>query len=337
MFTTAFIGTGGIANAHAKALQKLGVRITGCYDKCYEAAYEFATMYGTTAYNNPWDAMKDADIVHLCTPPGKRIEYLEMAMKAGKHIFSEKPIAASLEDGEKFVEMEKKYGVRTAVSFVHSYRDPFMDFQKKIRSGMCGKINTVYCYRGSMIGQTGGQRAKSWRTEPGLVCGMTIESVSHEIDMLLQLEMKPVCVRAATVFASKIELPEFDDNVEVIFDLEQGGTYILHASWGNYIPYGMRGVIGDRGAVAMKGTDAFDFDEIRWRTADSRQQNAVYYNQPYSYEIEAFVRVNQMLIDAIEQNTTCKVDAAYGLKVLQISHKLFEAARTKRAIRLADI
>src|SRR5258707_6217630 len=50
------------------------------------------------------------DIVSICTPPALHLEHSTLALKAGCHVFSEKPLADNLEQADEIIETSKKTG-----------------------------------------------------------------------------------------------------------------------------------------------------------------------------------------------------------------------------------
>ena len=73
---------------------------------------------------------------------------------------------------------------------------------------------------GAGAGFRGAPLSHSWRTDPQLVCGMSIESVSHDIDMLLHLVNGVESVSANTYCAIK-DIPNFDNNASNHISVKQ--------------------------------------------------------------------------------------------------------------------
>lgn len=89
----------------------------------------------------------DIDIVMLCTPPGYRPEHFEAAVNAGKHVFTEKPVATDPVGVRRFMAAVRKAESRklTVVSGAQRHADrPYVDTVKKIQDGALGDIVALY-------------------------------------------------------------------------------------------------------------------------------------------------------------------------------------------------
>ncbi|HTQ54616.1 MAG TPA: Gfo/Idh/MocA family oxidoreductase [Bryobacteraceae bacterium] len=91
----------------------------------------------------------DVDIVMLCTPPGFRPMHFEAAINAGKHVFTEKPIATDPVGARRFIAAGKLAAERklTVVSGAqrHAHRE-YVETVRKIRDGAIGEITALYSY-----------------------------------------------------------------------------------------------------------------------------------------------------------------------------------------------
>lgn len=88
-------------------------------------------------------AASDVDIVMLCTPPGYRPEHFEAAVNAGKHVFTEKPIATDPTGVRRFLSAAKVAQQKklTVVSGAQRHADrEYVDTVQKIREGAMGDI-----------------------------------------------------------------------------------------------------------------------------------------------------------------------------------------------------
>jgi predicted dehydrogenase len=91
----------------------------------------------------------DIDIVMLCTPPGFRPMHFEAAVNAGKHVFTEKPIATDPVGARRFIAAGKLAADRklTVVSGAqrHAHRE-YVETVQKIHDGGIGDITALYSY-----------------------------------------------------------------------------------------------------------------------------------------------------------------------------------------------
>ncbi|MCI1305561.1 MAG: Gfo/Idh/MocA family oxidoreductase [Lachnospiraceae bacterium] len=144
-FRLGVIGLGDISNAYLTNLQKFPdeVELTGCACRSLEKAQRKAEQYGfRKAYASGDELLADPeiDIVLNLTIPETHYYYNLAAIKAGKHVYSEKPLAATFEEGKEIVDLAKEKGL-----YVGCAPDTFMGarlqtFRRLIDEGVTGKI-----------------------------------------------------------------------------------------------------------------------------------------------------------------------------------------------------
>lgn len=93
-----FIGTGRFAKKRAKALEKIGKKISFCYDTSNPECINFAKEFNLTIKQNPLELITSSDIIFICTPNKYHKEYLSLASAYNKIIFCEKPLTITSND-----------------------------------------------------------------------------------------------------------------------------------------------------------------------------------------------------------------------------------------------
>lgn len=334
MKKTAIVGAGAIAYCHAEALTKLGVEIRGVVDVNPESARKLADKYGATPVSDLAEIVKSLDMVHICTPPSFRIDYAKTAMEAGCHVVMEKPMAITLADAEILVEMARANGVKLMVDFNHRFRAGFQELLGVVKSGEVGDVVNVFVNRMGMLGGNAGTQNDTWRRKADTVCGMSIESLSHDIDMIYQL-VGPVATVQADVRGTFADAPKFDNNANVLFGMRSGAMGIINASWSSYLKGSSRGVFGTKGTVVLEGDDLFDFTRLRIRTRDMPHERVVKLNDVYNFTTcPSYFNANKYFIECMEKGVDSTASGEHALETLKVSHAILEAARTRAAVTL---
>ena len=107
------IGTGNIFPAYLRTLAaSKGVQIVGVADARPAATKARATEFGLQALTIRQLLKSDADIVLSLTPPAAHFEVGTQVLDAGKHLFTEKPLAATFVQGQALVRQAKAAGLR---------------------------------------------------------------------------------------------------------------------------------------------------------------------------------------------------------------------------------
>ncbi len=188
---TAIIGTGGIANAHAAAIQQNAGRIelVAVMDIDADRANAFGDKYGVPLrFTNVDDLLTVAhpDLVQICTPPKEHTALAIKALEGGAHVWCEKPLCASLTEFDRISEAEARTG-RT-VSTVFQWRSGAMGKhvyglleRGELGRPLVGVCNTLW-YRDAAYYAVD-WRGK-WSNELG---GVTLGHGIHLIDLYLWL------------------------------------------------------------------------------------------------------------------------------------------------------
>lgn len=148
----ALIGGGGfmgkahsLAYAVAPILNDLGVSLVKhtLVDASAERAAKAAADFGWEHSSDSWqDVIADPniDIIDIVTPPQFHKEIAVAAIRAGKAVFCEKPIANSEEDAREMAELAREYGVTAQVGFNYRHTPALTYLKKLIDEGELGEM-----------------------------------------------------------------------------------------------------------------------------------------------------------------------------------------------------
>ena len=125
------IGCGNISQAYFNAAKKFDViKVISCADINAQAASEKAKENGCKAQTvKALLANKSIDLVINLTIPAVHAEVSIAALEAGKHVHCEKPLAVSLEDGKKVIDLAKEKGLLAKSSAKSSGLYPYLSIE----------------------------------------------------------------------------------------------------------------------------------------------------------------------------------------------------------------
>jgi len=111
----AFVGVGVISGIYLKNITEMfrEIEITGVCDLIPERAENAAREYGVAIYPTYSDLLADpsVEIVLNLTRPNEHFDITMAALAAGKHVYTEKPLATNFEDGKKLLDYAKSHGL----------------------------------------------------------------------------------------------------------------------------------------------------------------------------------------------------------------------------------
>jgi UDP-N-acetylglucosamine 3-dehydrogenase len=192
------VGIGEIAHVHAKGYAGLeNVELVAVCGTRPENARQFAAEFGTALSDSYAALLADPSVaaVDICVPNHLHPEYALQAVRAGKHVLCEKPIALKLEDGKAMVEEARRAGVHLIAAHVWRFWPEVQITRAAIQSGRLGRPLLVSGRR--MISLLAGtQGAQGWRHDPARSGGAVIDMQIHDIDFFCWLFGRPASVVA---------------------------------------------------------------------------------------------------------------------------------------------
>ncbi len=332
MLKTLMIGAGGISRHHCAALSGIkDVSLCGIYDISAGNAEKLAEEFNVPVVTDLESAIREADMIHLLTPPSKRVEYATLAMKNGKHVFAEKPAAMSIEDALLMERLAAQTGVKFMVAFTQRFRKGYRLMKETLECGELGEPVQFICVR---IGPGPGHDRNlgaSWRTDPDLMCGMSIESLSHDIDFITSLLGKVSHVGAA-VSGTVPSLPAYDNNISASLSLRSGCFATIAASWSSALSYNCKTIIGTKGTLSLYGDAIWDLSTAKASFSDGTQRqtdlNDVFLDG------KAYQAENEYFISCILENRQPHCDAKAGRETLEVSLAILRSSKKRQVVSL---
>jgi predicted dehydrogenase len=146
----AIVGTGGIANSHAKAVTSLPDRaeLMAAVDVDVDRAKEFATKWDVpTVYPSLTEllAAGGVDLVHLCTPPSSHVPLAAECLAADVDVLVEKPPTLSLDEVDALLEAESASSAQVACIFQHRFGSGAVRLRELMADGVLGRPLVALC------------------------------------------------------------------------------------------------------------------------------------------------------------------------------------------------
>jgi predicted dehydrogenase len=163
------IGAGFIGGVHAHAVRASGhvlSRVAGSSpERSAEAAERLGALHASPSAEEVATA-DDVDVVHICTPNHLHAPLAELALKAGKHVVCEKPLATTAADARRLTDLAAEAGVVAAVPFVYRYYATIREARERIARGEAGPLRLLH---GSYLQDwLAGSTDTNWRVDATL-------------------------------------------------------------------------------------------------------------------------------------------------------------------------
>jgi predicted dehydrogenase len=201
----AVIGVGFVGRAHLESLRRQGIPVQGILGSSPERTEEARrSLRMDRAYRSLQELVEDpaVNVVHVCTPNHVHFEESEAALKAGKHVLCEKPLAMDTREGAALVESAKKNARVGGVAYNLRYYPLCQEARSIIQRGLIGEPRLVHAsfLQDWLLYPSDW----NWRLESQL--GGELRAVSdigtHCLDMLTWLtgrKVTEVCADLATI------------------------------------------------------------------------------------------------------------------------------------------
>lgn len=206
----ALIGCGFVADLYLETLRShASLHLHGVFDRDRGRSFAFARRHGVEVYHDLADLLGDprVELVLNLTNPHAHYEVSRACLQAGKHVYSEKPLAMRVEDARALVDLAEASGLRLSGAPSRLLGRPAQTLWKALREGSIGRPYLAYAemddgllhrmaYR-RWIGASGAP----WPYVDELEVGNTLEHAGYALTWLVAM-LGPV--RRVTAFASRL-------------------------------------------------------------------------------------------------------------------------------------
>jgi len=141
------VGTGFIGAVHARSVLLAGGRVAGVAASSPESAREAAPqLHAERAFESADElvASEDVDVVHVCAPNHLHVPLARAALKAGKHVICEKPLALDDDGAAQLVELASRLDLLGAVPFVYRYYPMVREARERLQDGRSGALRLLH-------------------------------------------------------------------------------------------------------------------------------------------------------------------------------------------------
>ena len=145
MIGIALMGAGRIARTHAKAIGAAGGRLVTVYDVVESAAKSLAADAGASVAHSPEEAFDRADVaaVLVVTSSNTHVDLIIRAVQAGKAVMCEKPLAPSLSDAQRCIDVLGPQAKSVFLAFNRRFDSGHAELKKAIDQGEIGSLEQL--------------------------------------------------------------------------------------------------------------------------------------------------------------------------------------------------
>jgi len=326
----AVIACGARGKAHAAAWAKLpNVSIKVVTDPDREREQALAEQYGADRAEDYKQAIArdDVDIVSVCTPACSHADPTVFAAEHGKHILCEKPMALTLEDGDRMTRAAEKNNVKLTFSFQAMYSQATEKLRELMADGGIGRPVMARIITAAEI------RPKLAMMDKNGNNGPIVDICPHTFRLWRYIfQSEPVRVKASGMVISKdaeelkVIKERAIDTGTLLVDFASGDVGVYSITWGlphGIKPHGLQDILGPRGVIYP--------GQKQIRIVREGNEETVIGDLEYGGDNEQVARFLKCIEEDTEPFNTAR-DARIGL---QLSLAALESIETGKAVEVS--
>jgi UDP-N-acetylglucosamine 3-dehydrogenase len=308
----AVIGTGDWGKNHVRVYKELAsTELVAICDVNAERARDIASQFGVKAYTNSARMLRNKEIeaVSVCTWSTKLAREAFKALKAGKHVLVEKPMATNTKQAEKLLETAEQNDLHLTVGFLMRFIPGLQHIRE---TGENKKIGELVCATARRVSQ--------WPERIGDV-GVVKDTAIHDIDVMRYIfNEDPITVYAKTGSMRHIK---FEDYAQIMLTYKDGKSAFIESNW--LTPYKTR-LLTVTGSGAIMKLD-YMTQELWIEDPKENLQPRFPWQEPLKLELQHFA-------DCILEKKKPLLTGVDGLKALQVAEAALRSSAKNRAIKL---
>lgn len=336
------VGFGRIGAEHAKWLSAgSNVRAAAAFDPT-PARAALAQQRGLRSFPSLDALLADAsiDVILVSSPTAMHHEEALAALRAGKHVMVEKPMALDASQARELIDLAERN--RRVLSVFHNRRwdIDYLALCAAIRAGELGTVFNIESRIGqwaSCVGPATTDWHPSWRNEASFGGGGLFDWGSHFLDQLWRMMLPATPVRVFAQLRGNVWTRDCDDLARVCVDFDSGAVGMVEINTTTTAPLPRWHVDAARGSVEAPFSLAFDLNvwsELTFAPSDGGPRRRLATPQA---AVLSETRIWERFASAVRGDGQPAVTARSVLPTMALLDAAHESGRTGHAIELADV
>jgi predicted dehydrogenase len=318
MLRIGIIGTGHLGKFHLNNWKEIsGIELVGFYDPDDETARVVAEKYQLPRFLNAEALIEACDALDIVAPTNFHFEWCEKAIRKGKHVFVEKPLANTMEEARELVKLVAESGIKLQVGHVERFNPAFLAIKDFSLNPMFIEVHRLAQF-----------------SPRGTEVSVILDLMIHDIDIILSIVKSDVKSISASGVGVMTETPDIA-NVRIEFN--NGCVANLTSSRismkkmrkirlfqkDSYI--GVDFLNKKTEIIRLKGPQDANVFAFDIETPNGKKTIAI--ANPIVPEVNAIKRELEEFRNAIINNTRTAVTEMDGLVAMDVAHQILDKIR----------
>jgi len=328
MLRTAIIGTGTMGELHAECFSQIpDVQISAIYSLDKASAQKLARAYDARIFTDEdefWK-FKEMDIVVICTPTSSHDHLAMRALKTGRHVFLEKPVARTLDSARALKHAAAAAKTKLMVGHVLRFFQEYVQARQLLLDGVVGKVGIARTARRGRFPLG----FKNWYGKLEDSGGVILDMIIHDLDFLRW------CFGEVQQVYAKNLIQRLADNIDytlITLRFQNGVIAHVEGSWnyeGNF--HAAFEIAGRDGLISYHSLETSPIQVLLKKDERGHERVAVpkspLNESPYLLEDRHFV-------DCILNDKQPLTGVDEGYEALRIALAALESAATGAVVKL---
>lgn len=329
------IGAGRIGKVHGEGVAN-GVKnavVKAIADPCMnEEIKKWGKELGITSFYTDYHNIlenPEIDAVMVCSSTDTHADISIEAIRAGKHVFCEKPISQDLHKIKEVMEELKKSNVKFQVGFNRRFDHNFQAIKKAVEAGKVGDIQLI-----RITARDPEAPSVEYIKGSG---GMFLDMTIHDFDMacfLSNSKVKEIYAAGAALITPEIEKAGDIDTAVITMKMENGSIAVIDNSRQAVYGYDQRAeVFGSKGQIAVSN-DSLSTAVLSTVDGITAEKPLYFFLERYmasfSKEVSEFTK-------AVENDTEVPINIEEGLQPILIAIAAKKSLDENRPVKISEI
>ncbi|NLE76979.1 MAG: Gfo/Idh/MocA family oxidoreductase [Chloroflexi bacterium] len=328
MIRAAVIGVGSMGKNHARVFAEMEeTELVAVADPA--RAVPVADIYKVRPYADYREmlAREAPDVVSVVVPTALHGQVAREAAAAGTHVFVEKPLASSLEEGRSIIEAARTADVRLAVGHIERFNPAVLALRERLEAGDLGRIFQLHARRVGPFPS---------RIED---VGVVFDLATHELNVMEYLAES--AVESLYAETQRAIHPSHEDLLSGVLKFASGAVGVLDINWLTPTKIRQLSIIGERGLFVVNylTQELFfyenDYTNNHWDrlaaimgVAEGKMvKHGVRRKEPLRAELEEFIA-------SVREGREPLVGGEEGLRAVFLAQKMVESGLNRQAVRV---
>ena len=315
MLKIGVFGVGHLGKFHLNNWKEINnVEVVGFYDPHDDTAKEVSEKYQIARFLDPDLLMNACDAIDVVAPTNYHFEWCEKAIKKGKHVFVEKPLANTMKEARQLVKLVEESGIKFQVGHVERFNPAFLAVKDRQLNPMFIEVHRLAQFN-----------------PRGTEVSVILDLMIHDIDIILSIVKSDVKSISASGVGVMTDTPDIA-NVRIEFNngcvANLTSSRISMKKMRKIRLFQKDAYIGidflNKKSEIIKLKEARDSNVFTFDIETPSGKKTIAMDNPAVPEVNAIKKELEEFRDAILKNTKTIVSETDGYMAMDVAHQILE-------------